>query len=87
MLSQDVRFDETREDGLALQPIVMENDSRLSPSPQVSDSSIQDNAQSINDVGDEAWMEQAMKNIADFLAAETPQTKARHRSKQEKGIF
>jgi hypothetical protein len=73
MSSQDVRFDETREDGLAVEPIVMENDSQPSPSPQVRDSSIPNNAQSINDLGDDAWMEQAMRNIADFLAAGTPQ--------------
>jgi hypothetical protein len=54
MSSQDVRFDETREDGLALQPIVMENDSQLSPSPQVSDIPIPNNAQSISDLGDDA---------------------------------
>ena len=72
MASQDVRFDETREDGLALQPIIMENDSQLSPSPHVSDTSIPNNAQSISDLGDDEWMEQAMRNIADFLAAGTP---------------
>ena len=73
MASQDVQFDETREDGLALQPITMENDSQVSPSPQVNDSSIPNNAQSISDLGDGEWMEQAMRNIADFLAAGTPQ--------------
>ena len=72
MSSQDVRFDESREDGLSLQSIVMENDSQLSPFPQVSDSSIPNNAQSISDLGDDEWMEQAMRNIADFLAAGTP---------------
>ena len=72
MSSQDVRFDETREDGLALQPIVMENDSQPSPFPQISDISIPNNAQSISDLGDDEWMEQAMRNIADFLAAGTP---------------
>jgi hypothetical protein len=73
MTSQDVKFDETCEDGLAVEPIVMENDSQPSPPPQVRDSSIPNNAQSINDLGDDAWMEQAMRNIADFLAAGTPQ--------------
>ena len=72
MSSQDVQFDETREEGLALQPIIMENDGQLSTSPQVSDSPIPNNAQSISDLGDDEWMEQAMRNIADFLAAGTP---------------
>ena len=31
MASQDVQFDEAREDGLALQPITMENDSQVGP--------------------------------------------------------
>ena len=70
--SQDVQFDETREDGLALQPIIMENDSQLSPSPQVSDTPITNNAQPISDLGDDEWMERAMRNIADFLAAGAP---------------
>ena len=72
MSSQDVKFDETREDDLALEPIAMENDSQPSYSSQVNDSSIPNNAQSISDLGDDEWMEQAMRNIADFLAAGTP---------------
>ena len=70
MSSQDVRFDETHEDGLATKPITTENDSAF---PQVSDTSISNNAQSISDLGDDAWMERAMRNIADFLAVGTPQ--------------
>jgi hypothetical protein len=50
----------------------MENDSQPSPSPQISNISIPNNAQSISDLGDDEWMEQAMRNIADFLAAGTP---------------
>ena len=46
MSSQDVRFDETRENGLVSQPITTENDSA---SPQVSDTSFSNNAQSISD--------------------------------------
>ena len=64
-------FDSTKLafDGLAVQPIIEENDNAPE---QVNNTPINTNAQPTSDLDDDAWMEQAMRNIADFLAAGMP---------------